>query len=262
MSLLKALTTLTLVGSAATTLIADPTIYGNARYQFSNSNTMVTFGCGGINNPSRENATGTIQVKLWALDQPYTGGNISGKVLGEYKLEGLNPGSYYSPVSKTLRANLPSVRKHYHICLTVLEHTSSGYVITDYRSFSNPSLLGPVDLFSLAGPWRWSFSTEGGTLDFGVAKISHTRSGSTGSLKLSVWATEEPFRPGISGYQLGAVIKAPLKPGYSYNSIKQTAKFKAPPPGTYHITLVLSEFAGRGYGVVDSMPASNLFTFN
>jgi hypothetical protein len=46
------------------TALAGPKFYGSARYQFSNQGTMVTFGCGGINNPSKENATGTIQVRL------------------------------------------------------------------------------------------------------------------------------------------------------------------------------------------------------
>lgn len=261
MSLLKFITMVLLVGAVSTELKASPKFYGSARYQFSNSNTMVTFGCGGISNPSKENATGSIIVKLWALSVPYAGGGISGKVLGEYKLGGLNPGAYYSPVSKTLRASLPSVRKHYYLCLTVLEYTSSGYAITDYRNFSNSALLGPVDLFSLVGPWSWKASDEGGTLEIGVAKISHTRNGNTGSLKLSVWATSEPFRPGITGYQLGLVNKAGLKPGYSYSSIKNIAKYKAPPPGTYHITLVLSEFSGTDYRVVDSIPSSKLSTF-
>jgi hypothetical protein len=261
MRLLKLISLVLLLSSTVTNLVAAPKFYGSARYQFSNSNTMVTFGCGGISNPSKENATGTIIVKLWALAAPHAGGSISGKVLGEYKLEGLNPGSYYSPVSKTIRASLPSVRKQYYLCLTALEYTSAGYVITDYRNFSATAFLGPVDLFSLVGPWSWSSSTEGGILNMSVAKISHTRSGGTGSLKLAVWATSQPFRPGISGYQLGVVNKAALKPGYSYSSIKNTAKYKAPPAGTYHITLVLSEYSGTDYRVVDSLPSSSTHTF-
>ena len=65
---------------------AAPKFYGSARYQFSNQNTTVTFGCGGVKNDSSENATGTIKVQLWALAAPYSSGTISGKLLGEYKL--------------------------------------------------------------------------------------------------------------------------------------------------------------------------------
>lgn len=262
MSLPKLLVLGTLLCLTCNSALAGPKFYGSAKYQFSNSNTMVTFGCGGINNPSKENATGTLIVKLWAISGPYTGGTISGKALGEYKLEGLNPGAYYSPVTKTIKASLPSTKKHYNICLTLLEYTSSGYKIVDYRNFDNTALLGPVDLFSLTGPWSWKSSTEGGTLDISVAKISHTRSGNTGSLKLSVWATKSPYRGGtLSGYQLGVVTKAALKPGYSYSAVKNTAKYKAPPAGGYHITLILSEYDGSEYVIRDYIPASSTYTF-
>ena len=97
-------------------------------------------------------------------------------------------------MTKTLKTSLPSSRKAYHLCLTVVEYRSNGYVITDHRNFSDRVTLGPVDLFNLAGPWRWSASPEGGTLDIQVAKITHTRSGSTGSLKLAVWAPKLPTR--------------------------------------------------------------------
>ncbi|MBL9117735.1 MAG: hypothetical protein JNJ83_22195 [Verrucomicrobiaceae bacterium] len=241
---------------------AAPKIYGNSRYQFSNQGTMVTFGCGGINNPSKENSTGTIQVRLWATDTAYRGGSISGKVLGEYKLNGLKPGSYYSPVSKTIRAALPSKKKHYFVTLTVSEYRNGGYAITDYRTFDKQALIGPVDLFSLTGPWSFRYSTEGGTLDISVAKISHTRTGNTGTLKLAVWATDTPYKGGgIEGYQLGAVTKTALKPGYSYSAVKNTATFKKPPSGSYYITLVLSEYNGSEYRIVDHLNANNKQSF-
>jgi hypothetical protein len=241
---------------------AAPKFYGSARYQFSNQGTMVTFGCGGVKNDSATGSTGTIMVRLWALAAPYASGTISGKVLGEYQLTALKPGSYYSPVSKTLKATLPSARKQYHLCLTVAEYRSNGYVITDHRNFSDRISLGPVDLFNLVGPWKWAFSGETGNLDIHVAKITHTRSGSTGSLKLAVWATKSPYRGGgIEGFQLGAVTKAALKPGYSYSAVKNVAKFKMPPSGGYYISLVLSEFNGQEYRIVDHLSSSTTYTF-
>ena len=251
-----------LIAAAGIRLEAAPKIYGTYRYQFSSGNTMVTFGCGGINNPSKENATGTIMVRLWATDSPYNGGTLSGKVLAEYKLEGLNAGSYYSPVSKTIRTTLPATKRHYFLVLTIAEYSSGGYGITDYRNFENSVLLGPAKLFTLAGPWSYSYSGEGGYLDIQVAKISHNRTGSTGTLKLAVWATDAPYRGGgIEGYQLGFVTKTALKPGYSYSAVKNRAKFKRPPSGTYYITLVLSEFSGSDYRIVDYLGASKTMSF-
>ena len=262
MTLPKLISVLAVMLTTANPAVAAPKIYGNSRYQFSNQGTMVTFGCGGINNPSKDNATGTIQVRLWATDAPYKGGSIRGKVLGEFKLEGLNPGAYYSPVSKTLRADLPATKKHYFVTLTVSEFQSDGYAITDYRTFEKQALIGPVDLFSLSGPWSYRYSTEAGTLDISVAKISHTRTANTGTLKLAVWATNTPYKGGgIDGYQLGSVTKTALKPGYSYSAVKNTATFKKPPPGSYYLTLVLSEYNGSEYRIVDHLSANDKQSF-
>jgi hypothetical protein len=55
-----------------------------------------------------------------------------------------------------------------------------------------------------------------------VKKISHTRSGGTGSLKLSVWATTKPGffnKTGGSYYEMGSVIKKALQTGYSYSDV-------------------------------------------
>lgn len=237
-------------------------IYGSSKFSFGTGNRQVTFGCGGINNPSAENATGTIQVRLWALDKPYAGGAISGKVLASYKLDGLRPKAYYSPVSRTATTTLPTVRKSYHLCLTVMEYKASGYVVSDYRNFDGTTLLGPLKTFTLSGPWRWQTLSEGGTIDISVAKIGHTRTGKTGTLKLSVWATQKPYKGGsIKGFELGSVIKEALKPGYTYTEVKNTAKYKKPPAGTYYVHILLSEFQDGGYKIMDHLTSGKTVVF-
>jgi len=237
-------------------------LYGSSKFQFGTGNTTVTFGCGGISNPSKENATGTIMVRLWALDAPYKGGTISGKILASYKLDGLNPGAYYSPVSRTVATTLPGTRKAYYLCLTVMEYKANGYVVSDHTNFSGTTVLGPQKLFTLTGPWSWQSHGEGGIIDLAVAKISHTRSSTTGTLELAVWATKAPYKGGgINGFKLGHVKKEALKTGYTYNNVKNTAKYNRPPAGTYHITLVLSEWDGDAYKIVAYLPSSKTSTF-
>lgn len=247
---------------AATTGSAAVKIYGSSKFQFSKGNSQVTFGCGGINNPSAENATGTIQVRLWALDKPYAGGTISGKVIASYKYEGLSPKAYYSPVNNTVTTTMPSTRKAYHLCLTVMEYKANGYVVSDYRNFDGTTVLGPLKTFTLTGPWSWQTHPEGGIIDMKVAKISHIRTGNTGTLKLAVWATKEPYNGGgITGWEMGSVTKAALKSGYSYSEVSNTAKYKRPPAGTYHIYLLLSEFQDGGYKIVTHLSSSKTATF-
>lgn len=250
---------LLLVSGAA----AAPKIKGSTNYQFGSGNTSVTVSCERIQNNSTENATGTIQVKLWALSSPYQGGTLSGHVLASYKLEGLGAGMGYPAPKKTLKPTLPSKRGTYYICLTVSEYQKSGYVITDYRNFSKPVSLGPLKLLSLGGAWSWQTSYEGGTINIKVGKISHTRTGSTGSLRLAVWATKNPYKGGgISGTQLGYVEKKALQPGYSYTNVDNVAKLKRPPEGHYYITLVLSEYRDGEYLIVDYMTSSKTAHFS
>ena len=261
MKLTSLLTASALVFSASH-VCAEAKFTGSARYNFSNQNASVSFGCDSIGNDSKENATGTLKVELWALAAPHAGGTITGHILGDYKLDGLNPGSVYNNVSKTVKTSLPAVKKGYFLCLTLLQFKHGGYVVTDYRNFNSPVVLGPVALFSMAGPWRWHSSVEGGTLHIDVAKISHTRTAVTGSLKLTAWATTRPYRGGaIEGYRLGEVKKNPLQPGYSYTDLHNTAKFTPPPSGLYYVNLVLSEFNGTDYRIEAYLPSTTLSEF-
>ena len=244
------------------TVVAGPKITGGTHYQFGAGNAAVTFGCEGISNPSKENATGTLKMELWALQAPHTGGGISGILLADYKLDGLNPGGSYGTVRKTVKAAAPARRQSYVLCLTLMEYQGGAYVISDYRNYANPVVLGPQALFSLAGPWHWQSSLEGGTVDIAVAKISHTRTASTGTLKLALWATSSPYTGGaIQGYKLGEVSKAALKPGYTYADVKNTAKYTAPPHGTYYVSLLLSEFDGAEYRIEAHLGSANPTAF-
>ena len=229
---------------------AGAKITGGSKYQFGKQNATVTLSCGAISNTSKENATGTLKVQLRALDTPHTGGSIGGCVLAEYKLDGLNPGSVYNSPSKVLNTTLPKVKKAYFLCFTVLEYKNGQYVLDDFQNFTNTLVLGPLPLFSMSGPWSWKTSPEGGTIDITVAKISHTRTSPTGSLSLEVWASTQPYTGGrIQGFKLGEVKKDPLKAGFVYSDVKNTAKYKAPPPGTYFVTLLLCEFNDGSYKI-------------
>ncbi len=247
---LKVLLTVVMLGLSARQAFADAKITGSTRYQFGKDEATVVLSCGGISNPGKENATGTLKLELWALNAPHKEGAIQGHVLAEAKLDGLNPGAGYSNVSRTVNTSLPKVRKAYYLCLVLAEFKNGHYVTTDYRNFSSTATLGPLALFAMSGPWRWQTSIEGGTIDLAVARISHTRTGNTGTLELAAWATSRPYTGGpIEGHLLGVVKKDALQPGYSYTDVHNTAKYKAPPPGAYYVTLVLSEFVDGAYRI-------------
>lgn len=216
---------------------------GAVSYEFANSGTSIVINTGMIEDTNKENATGTMLVKLWATTTPYRGGDISGTVIGSYKLEGIKAGQFYRDLRKVVDYTPPGAHGTYFITLTLSEFSHGHYVIVDYRNMQNAATLGPLKPFTISGPCSWKSSYEGGTIGIRVAKISHTKKGTTGSLKLAVWATLAPYRGGaLNGWQLGSVIKDGLRPGYTYTDVKNTAKFTPPPEGTYYIVIVLSEF--------------------
>ena len=104
-----------------------------------------------------------------------------------------------------------------------------------------------------------------GTVSMKVKKISHTRLGNTGGLKLSVWATtRNGFYKNAGGtyYEISSVKKQPLKPGYSFSDVENTGKLlKRPPAGTYYIWLVLMEWNGSEYTTVSALPSSSTYIF-
>jgi hypothetical protein len=257
------LSVLVMLSIFAPKVFADAKITGGTRYKFGTDNATVTFGCDGVTNPSKENVTPKLMMRLYACDAPYKGGQLNGTVLGSYPLDGLKPGAGYTAVSKNVTTTLPAAKRSYFICLTVLELRASGYVITDYRNFADTLLLAPAKLLKLTGPWTWQSNPAGGTIDLTVAKISHTRPGNTGSLKLAVWATEEPYTGGaIRGFELGSIKKDALKPGFSYSDVKNTASFKAPPGGRYYVSLLLLEFGKtEEYVIMDYIAGSKPTTF-
>jgi len=243
---------------------AAPKISGAVPYQFGAGNTTVTIGCDAITNNSADNATGTIQVQLWALKEKYVSGRISGHVIASFKLDGLEGGNQYKGLKKTLKTTMPAQRGSYFLCLTVTEYREGGYVITDFRNYTNAVTLGPLKTFTLLGPWSWQTNPEAGTISMKVKKISHTRSGGTGSLKLSVWATTKPGfsnKTGGSYYEMGSVVKKALQAGYSYSDVENTAKYKRPPAGTYYLWLVLLEFNGKEYVTMDTLSSAKPYTF-
>lgn len=243
--------TISLVILATGALHAAPRIAGPVRYDFANNQSQVVLSADLIQNNSKENATGTLQLQLWAGPEPYTSGTIRGVMLASTKLEGLGPGQFYKGLRKTVPYAPPKVRASYFITMLLLEYRSGQYVIAHHVSFDAKATLGPLALFTMEGPWKFQASNEGGTVEMQVAKISHRRTGHTGSLKLAVWATTAPYRGGpLRGYEIGQVRKDPLKPGFVYNDVKNVAKYARPPEGNYYSSMVLFESDGDEFKVV------------
>lgn len=237
---------------------------GKVSYQFSEDLSTITLSAENVRNDSKENTTGTLKLQLWACAGPYEGGRIQGSLIATSgKIDGMGPGQYYETLRRVAPYTPPGSAGTYSLTFVLLEYRGGEYVIADSVNMPTRKALAPLPLFELAGPWKWQTSYEGGTVEMSVAKISHRRNGATGTLRLAVWLTDEPYEGGrLRGYEIGWVRKDALQKGFVFNNVKNTGKFIPPPAGNYYASLVLSEFRDGEYVVVDHLSSRTLSHFN
>lgn len=244
---------------------ADLKFKGTQGYSFSGS--QVTLKLGGVTNKTAGGVSGSMKVQLWALPGPYPGVSLSsGTVIGEFTLKGLDGGTSYLPMDRTVAAKMPARSGSYSMMLLLSEYRTDGtdgYFITDHLNFSNKASLAPLKLYTLEGPWSWKTNADEGIINIMVKKISHKTPNGTGTLRLELWACSKPYTGGtLSGVKMGSVQKNPLKPGYAYTDVDNITQYTSPPPGTYHVILVLMHYSNGKYSIVDWKNPSSTNTWN
>jgi hypothetical protein len=87
--------------------------------------------------------------------------------------------------------------------------------------------------------------------------------GYSGTLRLELWASPTPY-VGIAqfGYKLAQYSVGQLTAGYYYYDVSSgNVPFVPPPDGTYHMTMLLTEFDGYDFAVRDYLAFSRMETF-
>lgn len=116
----------------------------------------------------------------------------------------------------------------------------------------------------------FSYERTGDTVVLRLDRINNDSfSRTTGTLRLELWAaTSQPPRGvGFSGYRLAVSnTLSPLPPRTYYSQVVRTTSFREPPPGTYWLVFVLTEFSSScsgndGYCVQDTGTFSTQRTF-
>lgn len=110
---------------------------------------------------------------------------------------------------------------------------------TERKSLADGLYMSGVFTYSL------SATTASITLD----RINNDSAGTTGTLRLALWATDyEPARgASITGYRIATLSTFnPLPPRTYYADIARSASYLRPPNGTYWLVLVLSEYNPAG----------------
>jgi hypothetical protein len=156
---------------------------------------------------------------------------------GYYELN-LAPGTYY-----LCFRNHSSIKK------------AAVYTLERWRIYNQP---GGIDL---SGSSSWN--TSGSYVNIAVDKVSNTNAGgSSGSLRLRLWATRSPYAGGsISGYVLGVHNLNPLPAGYYYSTVHGYVPFSRPPSGYYFTTITLEQYTATGWYISDYVTFSGTTHF-
>ncbi len=234
-------------------------------FGYSISGTRLTLDLGKIVNDRDGGKSGSLRVQLWATASPYSGGDIYGYILGTKNIGQLEGGYYFHSMSASTTYKRPPTGTYY-VTLTLEEYTSAGFVIVDFLTFSGAKTFSSgtgasgSDL-KLEGPASWS--RNGKKLTIRVAKVSNASgSGTSGALRLKVWATTTPYSGGtIRGHVLGYVSLKKLPGGYYYSDINKTVSFKKPPNGTYYTALTLEEGQKGKYVIKSSINMNGTTVF-
>jgi hypothetical protein len=122
-----------------------------------------------------------------------------------------------------------------------------------------PALAGGINIEGSV------FYSLGATTGYFTADrvANHRPSGTSGTLRLELWATMSPPGSGtVFGYQLAIDSLGTLPAGYNFSNINSgTFTYTQPPAGCYYMSLLLTEFDGTGYPYIDYALFSNLVTF-
>ena len=122
----------------------------------------------------------------------------------------------------------------------------------------NLLILSLILFFSLALSAQnlsgsWGYKIDGNYITLYGDKIQNQNNGgTTGTLKVAIWATNYPYNGGtINGYNLYEYQLDPLDAGRYYYDISNTGWCTYPPSGSYSLTILLLEYNGYSFEIVD-----------
>lgn len=105
-----------------------------------------------LNPRPADNLSGTLQLELWVLDQPYRGGPFDGRCIGSLRLEALPGQAEAGPLVMAVDGQAADLRRPW--CLMLREWTAVGFVTRDYTVLPAPAPLPqpPLSAWSVAAP--------------------------------------------------------------------------------------------------------------
>jgi hypothetical protein len=127
--------------------------------------------------------------------------------------------------------------------------------------FTLSTLLSPLYSKQLELVGYSGYQRYGNVMNLRVDAVRNNRpSGISGDLKLTLWATNTPYRGGyIQGHIIAEARLGQLYGNRHFPRVSKNANFYAPARGRYYMTLTLAEYKHNGrYEVMDYITYPNM----
>ncbi|MFA5982645.1 MAG: helix-hairpin-helix domain-containing protein [Methylococcaceae bacterium] len=119
---------------------------GNCGYNLQNG--QITLNIGEISNQRDDaNISGTLSIELWALEQPYRGGDFTGYPLTGTSLGQINGQHVIAPVNLVLNYQEPTAGSWY-VTLMLREWNGMAYETCDFINFSAPLIVASNSFYA------------------------------------------------------------------------------------------------------------------
>ena len=227
------------------------------------SGASVNLRADAVVNPRNGGHSGTLKLKLWATSSPYSGGSISGHIVGEYRFsDALNGGFRYTDLDRTVAYDRPP-DGIYYMTMVVTEFNNGQDFIQDYITFDRTLTVGNggtgaggggSNTASIELDCPCGYTISGASVNLRADAVVNPRNGGhSGTLKLKLWATSSPYSGGnIRGHIVGEYqfrntpLNGGLNGGRRFTDVDRTVTYDRPPDGTYYMTMTVTEFNGQG----------------
>ena len=189
---------------------------------------------------------GTWGLELWATEQPYQDGALTGTRVAEVPLELPTPiGPYVHQVDTRVAARLPLHGRAYAMVLALIDRGPGGsanvHAFAHYperQTFTAPHLQGAV-----------GYSVQGAEVVLEAAAVFNPRNADnvSGTLSLELWACPVA-EAATDGLRLAAAELGRISGQAALPAIERRVAFSAPPAGAFRLALLLREWtAAHGY---------------
>jgi DNA uptake protein ComE-like DNA-binding protein len=190
-------------------------------------------------------------LELWACPGPHTDGAPRGVKVAEIALELPTPiGPHIHRVEARAAATTPPGNDDHAMVLMLVSNADGVPRVHDFANygrlqhFSNPQLEGAV-----------AYAISGAEVTLSARSVANPRpeGNNSGTLCLELWACAEPYAGGaVRGHRLAVTELGSVFGQYQLPNVERRTSFTPPPPGRWHVALLLREWTvARGYATRD-----------